>query len=76
MLAPAEQPEHDHPSSILYFTVTDIETFHASLVKAGVQSEGDPHFVANLDERDLWIGFFRDSEGNLMALMEEKPHAN
>ena len=75
MLGLPETPEHDHPGSILYFTVSDIEGFHAALVKAGVKSEGDPHFVANLGDRDLWIGFFRDSEGNLMALMEEKPHA-
>lgn len=75
MLGLPEKAEHDHESSILYFTVSDIEAFHAGLVKEGVASEGAPHFVANLGDRDLWIGFFRDSEGNLMALMEEKPHA-
>jgi methylmalonyl-CoA/ethylmalonyl-CoA epimerase len=75
MLGIAETPEFDHPSSILYFATTDIEAVHAGLVKAGVKSEGDPHKVADLGDRDLWLAFFRDSEGNFMALMEEKPHA-
>src|SRR5215510_12610612 len=75
MLGIAEKPEFDHPSSTLYFATTDIESAHAGLVKAGVKSEGDPHKVADLGDRDLWLSFFRDSEGNFMALMEEKPHA-
>jgi len=75
MLGLAETPEFDHASSILYFDTTDIEAFHAALVKEGVKSEGDPHRVADLGDRDLWLAFFRDTEGNLMALMEEKPHA-
>ena len=75
MVGLPETAEFDHPSSILYFDTTDIEAFHATLVKSGVKSEGDPHRVADLGDRDLWLAFFRDSEGNLMALMEEKPHA-
>jgi hypothetical protein len=27
--------------------------------------------VADLGDRDLWLAFFRDSEGNVMALMSE-----
>jgi predicted enzyme related to lactoylglutathione lyase len=75
MLGIAETPEFDHPSSTLYFDTQDIEGSHASLVKAGVKSEGEPHKVADLGDRDLWLAFFRDTEGNFMALMEEKPHA-
>jgi len=75
MLGIAETPEFDHPSSTLYFDTRDIEGSHASLVKAGVKSEGEPHKVADLGDRDLWLAFFRDTEGNFMALMEEKPHA-
>ena len=75
MLGLAETAEFDHPSSTLYFDTTDIEAFHTGLVKTGVKSEGDPHKVADLGDRDLWLAFFRDSEDNIMALMEEKPHA-
>ena len=75
MLGIAETPEFDHPSSTIYFDTTDIEGFHSRLVESGVKSEGEPHKVANLGDRDLWLAFFRDTEGNFMALMEEKPHA-
>jgi methylmalonyl-CoA/ethylmalonyl-CoA epimerase len=75
MLGLPETAEFDHLSSTLYFDTHDIETVHAGLVGAGVKSEGDPHKVADLGDRDLWLSFFRDSEGNVMALMEEKPHA-
>ena len=74
MLGLPEEPGAHPSSSILYFDTTDIESFHASLVAAGVKAEGDPHKVADLGDRDLWLGFFRDSEDNVMALMEEKPH--
>jgi predicted enzyme related to lactoylglutathione lyase len=75
MLGVAESPEFDHASSILYFETRDIEATHAALAAAGVPFEDAPHRVADLGDRDLWLGFFRDSEGKIMALMEEKPHA-
>jgi methylmalonyl-CoA/ethylmalonyl-CoA epimerase len=72
MLGIAEKPEFDHPSSILYLETRDIESVHATMAGESVVFEGDPHFVANLGDRDLWLAFFHDSEGNLLALMEEK----
>src|SRR5215472_11882237 len=36
MLGPASAPELDHPSSILYFRVPDIEAAHQRLVEMGV----------------------------------------
>jgi predicted enzyme related to lactoylglutathione lyase len=74
MLGIAEKPEFDHPGSILYLDTPDIEGVHAALVNEGVTFEDAPHFVANLGDRDLWLAFFRDTEGNLLALMQEKPH--
>lgn len=75
MLGLAERPEFDHPSSILYLVVRDIEGTHAVMAAEGVTFEAAPHLVADLGDRDLWLAFFRDSEDNLLALMEEKPHA-
>jgi len=73
MLAIPEKPEFDHPSSILYFKVDDIETAAETLSACGVSFEAKPHLVAKLPAHDLWLGFFRDSENNLLALMCEKP---
>jgi methylmalonyl-CoA/ethylmalonyl-CoA epimerase len=71
MLGVPERPEFDHPSSILYFKVPDIQATHASLAARGVRFESQPHLVAKLASHDLWLADFRDSEGNLLALMSE-----
>ena len=75
LLGPPDRPEFDHPASILYYEVDDIEAAHAALVADGVAFEEPPHLVARLADHDLWIGFFRDSEGNPLALMSEVRHA-
>jgi hypothetical protein len=35
-----------------------------------------PRCVARMANHDLWIGFFLDSEGNTLALMEEREPAH
>jgi catechol 2,3-dioxygenase-like lactoylglutathione lyase family enzyme len=74
MLARPEKPEFDHPSSVLYLTVSDIEAAHQRMLKSGVQFEDKPHVIARMPNHDLWMTFFHDSERNLLALMSEVPH--
>jgi len=71
MLNRAEKPELDHPSSILYFAVPDIQGAYSRLKDSGVRMEGEPHLIARMPAHDLWMGHFYDSEGNLLALMSE-----
>jgi methylmalonyl-CoA/ethylmalonyl-CoA epimerase len=59
-------------SSVLYYEVGDIEAAAAALTAKGVAFESAPHVVAKLGTKDLWMGFFRDSEGNLLGVMQEK----
>jgi predicted enzyme related to lactoylglutathione lyase len=73
MLGIPERPDLDHPSSILYFKVEDIDTAYEGLRKRGVRFEGEPILVAPMETHDLWLAEFRDSEENIMALMCEKP---
>ncbi len=72
MLSLPEKPEFDHPSSILYFKVDDIHAAQAALVGRGVGFESEPHLVHKTETHELWLTFFRDSEGNFLALMSEK----
>ncbi len=74
MLSPPATPEFDHPSSIIYFKVTDIEAAARILNERGVSFVEKPTFVANMGSYDLWLASFRDSEGNILALMSEVPH--
>ncbi len=71
MLTRPEKPEFDHPGSILYFAVPDIQVAHAAMKEKGARFEDEPHVVARMPDHDLWMVFFRDSEGNLMGLMSE-----
>ncbi len=75
MLAVPEKPELDHPSSILYFAVPDIRAAHLRLREAGTEFQAEPHVIARLGRRDVWLAEFRDTEGNWMALMSEAEHA-
>jgi methylmalonyl-CoA/ethylmalonyl-CoA epimerase len=74
MLSPPAKPEFDHPSSIIYFNVDDIQLAYATLSQRGVRFEEQPTFVANMGTYDLWIASFRDSEDNLLAMMSNVPH--
>jgi len=71
MLGEPEAPEHDHPGSVLYFDVADIEDAHRELAGRGVSFEGPPALIARMPDHELWMAFFRDSEANLLALMSE-----
>ena len=59
-------------NSILYFKVTDIEAAYATIVARGAVSEREPQLVTKMPDHELWIGFLRDPDGNLVGVMEEK----
>jgi catechol 2,3-dioxygenase-like lactoylglutathione lyase family enzyme len=71
MLSTPESAEFDHPSSVLYYQVDDINLAYQTLVERGVLFDGAPHLIANMDTYDLWMAFFRDSENNLLGIMSE-----
>jgi len=71
MLAVPEKPEFDHPGSILYYRVEDIQAAYDVLASRGVHFEGKPHLVARLPDHELWMAFLRDIDNNLLALMSE-----
>jgi len=72
MLSRAEDPKLDHPASILYYRVADIEATHQGLAARGVRFETGPHLVARMPDHELWLAEFNDSENNVLALMAEK----
>ena len=59
-------------NSTLYFKATDVVAVHAALVARGATDGGSPHLIARMPDHELWIGFLRDPDGNLIGLMEEK----
>ncbi|MEL7451329.1 MAG: VOC family protein [Pseudomonadota bacterium] len=60
-------------NSVLYFRVTDIAASYESFVTRGAAGEREPQAAAKLPDHELWLGFLRDPDGNLVGLMEERP---
>lgn len=71
LLGEAEDGAEEHGGSILYLDVADIRAAHDALTDRQVVFDAAPHKVADLGDRELWLAFFRDSEGNVLALMSE-----
>ena len=71
LLSVPEKPEFDHPSSMLYFAVSDLQATYHALAARGVQFTDEPHLIAEMPDHELWMAFFLDSEGNTLALMSE-----
>lgn len=59
-------------NSVLYLRCTDIEQQFQRLIDLGIEVERPPQLVAPMPDHDLWLAFFRDPDGNLLALLEEK----
>jgi predicted enzyme related to lactoylglutathione lyase len=75
MLSPAESPEFDHASSILYFRVPDLNAAYQKLVERGAEIFAPPRLIAPMPTYDLWMAAFRDTEGNIHQLMSEVPRS-
>ena len=65
------EPGFDHPGSVLYFAVEDIRAAHEALKSRGVAFRSEPHKIATLADREVWLADFEDTEGNSLALMAE-----
>lgn len=68
------------PSALMYFVVGDLERTVERLRERGVRIETEPHFVYSHDDdtlgpagTDEWMAFIRDSEDNLLGLVEQRP---
>ncbi len=70
-----EAPEFDHPASTIYYLVPDIAAAHATLRGRAVEFISEPHLVHRAPDYELWLAEFRDSEGNVLALMDRKRRA-
>lgn len=68
------------PSALHYLAVDDIDATVQRLRAGGVSIEAEPHVIFGHDDdtlgpagTDEWMAFVRDSEGNLVGLVERRP---
>jgi methylmalonyl-CoA/ethylmalonyl-CoA epimerase len=66
------EPEFRKMGSVLYFTVNDIQSAYETLKARGVPFIDQPHLIARMPDHELWMTFFKDGEGNTLALMCER----
>ena len=59
-------------NSVLYFNVTDISATYNALIDKGATPERAPQRAATMADHELWLGFVRDPDNNLVGVMEEK----
>jgi methylmalonyl-CoA/ethylmalonyl-CoA epimerase len=67
------------PSALIYLRVDDIDATVARLRDAGVHVESEPHVIFGHDDdtlgpagTDEWMAFVKDSEGNIVGLVEQR----
>ena len=73
MLSRPSKPEFANHASLLYFEVDDIQESYRRLAREEVEFRSKPSVTHEDENSQLWMAFFRDSEGNTLALMSERP---
>jgi catechol 2,3-dioxygenase-like lactoylglutathione lyase family enzyme len=71
MLSNPESEEFDHPASVIYYQVGDLQQAYDTLSARGAAFIDQPHLIATMPDHDLWMCFLKDSEGNTLGLMSE-----
>ena len=71
MLSQENEKEPAQAGSVLYFEVQDINATYEALRTRGVHFVDAPHRIADMGTFELWMTFFRDPDGTLLALRAE-----
>jgi methylmalonyl-CoA/ethylmalonyl-CoA epimerase len=68
-----ERAEDVAPASILYLACADVAVATAELARRGVEIVAPPHRITEQPGYDLWMSFFKDPDGHMLALSMEAP---
>ena len=61
------------PQGCIYFRCADIALAAKELVRRGPSFTHRPHLIAEMDDHDLCMAFFKNPDGHTLALMQEAP---
>jgi methylmalonyl-CoA/ethylmalonyl-CoA epimerase len=67
----AQGPDGKEQHPVLFYDTDDIGPTHARLVAAGTKSIQEPHIIARMNGREIWIAELNDGQGNVFGLMSE-----
>jgi methylmalonyl-CoA/ethylmalonyl-CoA epimerase len=71
MITTLQGEESDHRTSVIYYKVKDIHEAYAALSDKNVAFIQNPQLVAKMPDHELWMGFIRDPDLNLIGIMAE-----
>jgi len=72
-LEKAKDDDEVRRSSVLYFRCADIALAVRELKSRRVRFQSPPRLIAKMDDHDLFMAFFTDPDGHILALMQEAP---
>jgi methylmalonyl-CoA/ethylmalonyl-CoA epimerase len=73
MLERVTEPKDFRPQGCIYFRCADIALAMAELKRRGAAFTLGPDLIAEMDDHDLWMAFFNDPDGHILAVMQEAP---
>ena len=71
--AQGEDGHEQHPA--LFYDVSDIKKSHARIKASGAASIEEPHIIARMNGREIWISSVSDGQGNVVSLMSDVAEA-
>jgi catechol 2,3-dioxygenase-like lactoylglutathione lyase family enzyme len=73
MITEPNGDKKDHHTSVIYYRVTDIKRVAQNMIERGISFTREPQMAVKMPDHELWIGFIRDPDENLIGIMEEVP---
>ncbi len=71
----AQGKDGDEQHPVLFYDVSDITEAHAKIKSSGATSIEEPHIIARMNGREIWISSVSDGQGNVVSLMSEVAEA-
>jgi methylmalonyl-CoA/ethylmalonyl-CoA epimerase len=67
--AHGENGDKQHP--VLFYDVPDIKSAHAAIVAANADVIEEPHVIARMNGRVIWLSAVSDGQGNVVQFMSD-----
>ena len=67
----AQGKDGDSQHAVLFYDTSDIRKAYASMTAAGARSLAEPHIIARMNGREVWIAEMSDGQGNAVSLISE-----
>ena len=72
----AQGKDGNEQHAVLFYDVPDIKSSYAAIISAGTASLQEPHIIARMNGREVWIAELSDGQGNVVGLMSEVAEAS